>query len=523
MKEWKATIEQPTYLNLKRIGSNNWEEFVAQGERISKSIYEEMATFYPDGMKAKRILDFGCGVGRVILPLHFNYDLDIHGCDIDRTAIEYLSKVVPGSDIYVNNFEPPLKYADGYFDVVYSVSIWTHLNPRLQAIWLNEIQRVTKPGGLVLISTAGFNSLRIRHEKKWELWQGLSKNELKSKGIVYYEYPWLHSRSNDFPGVTESYGGSMHTPQYIRKEWSKYFNVVATKEACISNSQDLTIMTNMRKTPDAANSQKNVSPAAANRNVDIGYVKRRIKELAPWYHKIDLGNGIVTPGRSYDRLWQNISSVMDKLDYKGKNVLDIASWDGKWAFDAERRGARQVVSTDIRMDGFNNLLFAREILQSNVVPLCNVPVQELQKRLEVVRLDANFDIVHHLGLFYHLRDPLLSLSQARSVMKVGGLLVLETAFIDDDENSYMAFAGVEGNYHFYGVSDTWAPTKLCLKEVLIRSLFEPILEKSWKSMPQPQLVHKGTNLKLGRITMIAKAVAENSLKEVELRKITGKQ
>ena len=92
---------------------------MAQGERISKSIYEEMATFYQDGMKAKRILDFGCGVGRVILPLHFNYDLDIHGCDIDRTAIEYLSKVVPGSDIYVNNFEPPLKYADGYFDVVY--------------------------------------------------------------------------------------------------------------------------------------------------------------------------------------------------------------------------------------------------------------------------------------------------------------------------------------------------------------------------------------------------------------------
>lgn len=253
------------------------------------------------------------------------------------------------------------------------------------------------------------------------------------------------------------------------------------------------------------------------------YIQKRIEELSPWYHKIDLGDGIITPGRNYDRLWGGIRGVMDHVDYSGKRVLDIASWDGMWAFEAERRGASLVVSTDIRMDGYPNLLFAREVLESKVVPMCNVPVQELSERVKVVRLEREFDIVHHLGLFYHLRDPLLSLSQARAVMPVGGQLVLETAFIEDDENSFMAFAGLPGNYHFYGISDTWAPTRLCLKEILLRTQFKPIREDHWQVVEQPKLAKEGSNLRIGRITVLAEALPEDSVHQVELRKIKGEQ
>ncbi len=253
------------------------------------------------------------------------------------------------------------------------------------------------------------------------------------------------------------------------------------------------------------------------------YIQKRIKELSPWYHKIDLGDGIVTPGRNYDRLWNGIRNVMDYVDYTGKRVIDIASWDGMWAFEAELRGASRVVSTDVRLNGYSNLLFVREILESNVIPMCNVPVQDLCNRLKVVNLDNEFDIVHHLGVFYHLRDPLLSLSQARAVMPEGGLLVLETAFVDDDKNSFMAFAGLPGNFHFYGVSDTWAPTRRCLKEVLIRTQFRPIHEDTWQIVKPSETPKAKSTLRVDRITMLAEAVGESSVHQVELRKIKGIQ
>jgi tRNA (mo5U34)-methyltransferase len=252
-------------------------------------------------------------------------------------------------------------------------------------------------------------------------------------------------------------------------------------------------------------------------------ILRRIKALSPWYHKIDLGDGIVTPGREFDRLWKSTTKVLDAIDYRDKRVLDLASWDGYWAFEAERRGAKRVISSDIRLEGYANLLFAREILESKVIPFCNVPVQDLPTRLRVVGLDSQFDIVHHFGLFYHLRDPLLSLAQTRAVMPEGGLLVLETAFIDDDEKSYMAFSGLPGKFHFYGISDTWAPTRLCLREILIRSQFEPVQEAQWSTIPATEAAVAKGELAVGRITMLAKAVGAEGVHAVDVRKIMGIQ
>lgn len=66
-----------------------------------------------------------------------------------------------------------------------------------------------------------------------------------------------------------------------------------------------------------------------------------------WYHKIDLADGFVTPGYNYEHLWNPIRKEMDSVDYKDKTVLDLGSWDGMWAFEAEKRGAKEVWASDI--------------------------------------------------------------------------------------------------------------------------------------------------------------------------------
>lgn len=202
-----------------------------------------------------------------------------------------------------------------------------------------------------------------------------------------------------------------------------------------------------------------------------------------WYHKIDLGNGVVTPGKDYDPLWNNIRKVRQTMDYKDKRVLDIASFDGLWAFEAEQLGARNVVATDCFYRTFNNFLFCKEILGSHCTPYYNVSPYNLFDRLDVYfgenydeerPYERMFDIVQHLGLFYHLRDPFLSLSQARSCLKPGGTLLIETNVITDSEESYMMYNGIPFTHRLSeNYSVWWAPTVNCLKEMLKATLFDP--------------------------------------------------
>src|SRR5688572_664501 len=63
-----------------------------------------------------------------------------------------------------------------------------------------------------------------------------------------------------------------------------------------------------------------------------------------WWHTIDLGHGIVTPGQggSDDRLsWMGMPE-----DLTGKSVLDVGAFDGLFSFEAEKRGATRVVAID---------------------------------------------------------------------------------------------------------------------------------------------------------------------------------
>lgn len=239
---WMEKIEKPTRENLKRVGSENWDEFISQGVSIANTVYQELSNNLDGSLQNKKILDFGCGIGRVLLPMVFEKGIPVSGCDIDDTAITYLRRISPNLDISTSKFSPPLKFPDGHFDAVYSISIWTHLNLDMQLEWLAEMQRILKPGGVALLSVAGHNSLRIRHRRGWPLWKDVTAEDLTRQGVIYKEYPWLEPNSDKFPGVEASYGGAMHDADYIRKAWADYFDVLDVKSGHIHKSQDLVIL-----------------------------------------------------------------------------------------------------------------------------------------------------------------------------------------------------------------------------------------------------------------------------------------
>lgn len=165
-----------------------------------------------------------------------------------------------------------------------------------------------------------------------------------------------------------------------------------------------------------------------------------------WYHSIDLGNGLVTPGYYDHRPILHHYRLPDRLD--GLRVLDIACFDGFWSFELERRGAAEVVALDIATAGEIDLPWrvrarmteaerarsfgagfrlAHEALGSKVKHVhCNVYDLTPEKF-------GMFDLVHCGDLLLHLRDPIGALMRIRGVTS-GRALISDAIYPDLDRH-----------------------------------------------------------------------------------------
>jgi tRNA (mo5U34)-methyltransferase len=168
-----------------------------------------------------------------------------------------------------------------------------------------------------------------------------------------------------------------------------------------------------RRRQPGAGHQAALEPAALRVEVD------RLK----WWHPIDLGNGIVTPGADLHAPARLVEIAMPE-DLSGLSVLDIGAWDGFFSFEAERRGARRVLATDsFCWDGGGwgtkaAFDLARRALQSKVEDKW---IQVLDLAPETVGI---FDVVLFLGILYHMKHPLLTLERVASV--TGSHLIMTT-------------------------------------------------------------------------------------------------
>ena len=102
-----------------------------------------------------RMLDFGCGCGRVLRHWAGLEGPEIHGSDYNESLVGWCAANLPFVTASVNELEPPLRYEDGQFDLVYAISVFTHLPFDLERAWIEELSRISAPGGLLLLTTHG--------------------------------------------------------------------------------------------------------------------------------------------------------------------------------------------------------------------------------------------------------------------------------------------------------------------------------------------------------------------------------
>lgn len=141
-----------------------------------------------------------------------------------------------------------------------------------------------------------------------------------------------------------------------------------------------------------------------------------------WWHRIDLGNDVVTPG--YVDTPRRVSMLHLPESLAGKTVIDVGAWDGFYSFEAERRGAARVLATDsFSWDGPGwgtkaGFELARRTLGSRVEDQ-DIDVLELSPERV-----GTFDVVLFLGVLYHMRHPMLALEKVWSVTRE--LAIVET-------------------------------------------------------------------------------------------------
>jgi SAM-dependent methyltransferase len=160
-------------------------------------------------------------------------------------------------------------------------------------------------------------------------------------------------------------------------------------------------------------------------------LKQRLKDYT-FFHTIQLGDGIETPGKPVSRHKRLVLQTIANQDLEGKRVLDIGCANGLFSFEAERHGATDILAVDHTESQL-------EPLRDLLIPYLDSKIKVLRKNLLDLRRSeiGQFDIVIFPGVLYHLRYPFWSLKIVRDLLVEGGLLILETAVIVDDDRHAM--------------------------------------------------------------------------------------
>lgn len=188
-------------------GQDPLDWYLREGARL-RDLIEELL---PSGWDwtGKRALDFGCGSARVLR--HFASQTGVaefHGCDIDRPTIAWNSaRLSPPFHFFVNELTPPLALGDGSCDLIWAMSVFTHIADAWSA-WLLEMHRLLAPGGILIASFLGEG-----------MWPGLvgepyREDEVGMTVLHHWEGPdsWV-----------------FHSEWWLREHWGRAFDVLTVR------------------------------------------------------------------------------------------------------------------------------------------------------------------------------------------------------------------------------------------------------------------------------------------------------
>jgi SAM-dependent methyltransferase len=156
MREHPGFVPPPVHLAYDAYNHTDWRVYFEIGKKHADII----ADLVNEHIRAGEIhvCEWGCGPARVIqhlvnLPKYTKVHL--LGTDYNKETIAWCQRHVKGIEFIPNRLEPPLSIGSSTLDCVYAISVFTHLSKEMHYLWIDELFRVLKPGGLLIFTTHG--------------------------------------------------------------------------------------------------------------------------------------------------------------------------------------------------------------------------------------------------------------------------------------------------------------------------------------------------------------------------------
>ena len=203
----------PPRLRFRMAGSPSRDLFLEVGKHSSEEMEASLDQAGRPLASFGSILDFGCGCGRTLIWLAERYPATVfQGADVDAASIQWCKQNVPLAEFNQNRPLPPLDYSDETFDLVYAISVFTHLSEEFQLRWIGELRRILKPGG-VLLST-------VYSKRVWERLDATTVTEIKQKGILF-------QTSDKLKGICPAwYQTALATEEHVKATFSRQLRVL---------------------------------------------------------------------------------------------------------------------------------------------------------------------------------------------------------------------------------------------------------------------------------------------------------
>lgn len=165
------------------------ETYLSSGKR---HVTEMSRILEKDGFSmgtAKRVLEFGCGAGRMIRHVPaFAPNAQLWGVDVSAEHVRWcVENLMPIGSFATTTLVPHLPFEDGFFDLVYCGSVFTHIED-IQESWLLELGRILRPSGRLYAT--------IHDEDTVKLLDGDFRDERLSK--MMNEQPVYKANKNNF-------------------------------------------------------------------------------------------------------------------------------------------------------------------------------------------------------------------------------------------------------------------------------------------------------------------------------------
>jgi len=308
---------------MQRVGRIDGTDIAGAYDAIGRHSRARIERLLPDdwSWEGKRVLDFGCGAGRTLR--HFLDEAEhaeFHGCDIDGRSIAWLSEhLSPPLHVFQNGEAPGLQCPDGFFDLAYALSVFTHLGDDW-AGWLLELRRVLKPDGLLLAT--------FLNEAHWEIYgRGEWDEDRVGMNVIRKWNPW----DDGGPIV-------FHSEWWIREHWGRAFDVVFLERRDPADAAGGQGAALLRRRPEPLDAKELERPSEDPR--ELGAVLHNVEQLHE--EAAELFAEFSRASESHEALAQSLLGVQTELDLLRAELAGIAQSQG-WRLTAPLRAAAAVL------------------------------------------------------------------------------------------------------------------------------------------------------------------------------------